>query len=111
MDAERSRPGLGAYVLPGPATDPKAVLDQARTAESFGLDVWIGERFDSKDLPALASAVGQVTRSARIGAALTVRSSGTRRSTSARKARVTTVGHWSRDQTGSHSFGTQRPEG
>ena len=72
MDAERSQPRLGAYVLPGPATDPKAVLDQARTAESFGLDVWIGERFDSKDLPALASAVGQVTRSARIGAALTV---------------------------------------
>ena len=72
MDAERSQPRLGAYVLPGPATDPKAVLDQARTAESFGLDVWIGERFDSKDLPALASAVGQVTRSARTGAALTV---------------------------------------
>jgi probable F420-dependent oxidoreductase len=33
--------------------------------------VWIGERYDSKDLPALASAIGQVTGRIRIGAAIT----------------------------------------
>jgi probable F420-dependent oxidoreductase len=33
--------------------------------------VWIGERYDSKDLPTLASAIGQLTTRVRIGAAIT----------------------------------------
>ncbi|WP_395108069.1 TIGR03857 family LLM class F420-dependent oxidoreductase [Actinomadura sp. SCN-SB] len=71
-----SRPGaltrLGCYVLPGAAHNPREGLDQARAAEALGLGaVWIGERYDSKDLPALASAIGQVTERVRIGAAIT----------------------------------------
>jgi probable F420-dependent oxidoreductase len=63
---------LGCYVLPGAAADPREGLDQARAAEELGLGaVWIGERYDSKDLPALASAIGQVTGRVRIGAAIT----------------------------------------
>ena len=34
--------------------------------------MWIGERFDTKDLPSLAGAIGQVTERVRIGAAVTV---------------------------------------
>lgn len=63
---------LGAYVLPGAAHDPRLGLDEARAAEKLGLGaVWIGERYDSKDLPSLASAIGQVTGRVRIGAAIT----------------------------------------
>ena len=43
-----------------------------RTPGSIGLGaVWIGERYDTKDLPSLASAIGQVTRRVGIGAAVT----------------------------------------
>ncbi|HVW44703.1 MAG TPA: TIGR03857 family LLM class F420-dependent oxidoreductase [Amycolatopsis sp.] len=64
--------GLGSYILPGAAHDPRAGLDEAVAAERMGLGaVWIGERYDTKDLPALASAVGQVTGHVRIGAAVT----------------------------------------
>jgi 5,10-methylenetetrahydromethanopterin reductase len=63
---------LGSYVLPGAAPDPRVGLDEARAAEAMGLGaVWIGERYDSKDLPSLASAIGQVTDRVRIGAAIT----------------------------------------
>src|SRR5690606_15454878 len=63
---------LGCYVLPGAAHNPREGLDEARAAEALGLGgVWIGERYDSKDLPTLASAIGQVTRRVRIGAAVT----------------------------------------
>ena len=63
---------LGAYVLPGAASDPRLGLAEARATEEMGLGaVWIGERYDSKDLPALASAIGQVTERVRIGAAIT----------------------------------------
>lgn len=63
---------LGCYVLPGAANDPKRGLDEARAAEELGLGaVWIGERYDSKDLGALAGAIGQVTGRVRIGAAVT----------------------------------------
>jgi probable F420-dependent oxidoreductase len=74
MTAQRRiRPSqLGAYVLPGAAPDPRVGLDEARAAEAMGLGaVWIGERYDSKDLPTLASAIGQVTQRVRIGAAVT----------------------------------------
>src|SRR5690606_125340 len=63
---------LGCYVLPGAAHNPREGLDEARAAEALGLGgVWIGERYDSQDLPTLASAIGQVTRRVRIGAAVT----------------------------------------
>ncbi|HVV08137.1 TIGR03857 family LLM class F420-dependent oxidoreductase [Amycolatopsis sp.] len=63
---------LGCYVLPGAAQDPRRGLGEARAAEEMGLDaVWIGERYDSKDLAALAGAIGQVTGRVRIGAAVT----------------------------------------
>jgi 5,10-methylenetetrahydromethanopterin reductase len=63
---------LGCYVLPGGVSDPRPGLDQARRAEELGLGtVWIGERYDTKDLPSLASAIGQVTARVRIGAGVT----------------------------------------
>jgi probable F420-dependent oxidoreductase len=68
---EKAR-GLGCYVLPGGVCDPREGLVQARAAERIGLDaVWIGERYDTKDLPSLAGALGQVTSRVRIGAAVT----------------------------------------
>ena len=64
---------LGCYVLPGGVRDPRVALDQARATEALGFGaVWIGERFDTKDLPSLAGAIGQVTERVRIGAAVTV---------------------------------------
>ncbi len=67
-EAER----LGCYVLPGGVSDPRPVTGQARRAEATGLGTaWIGERYDTKDLPALAGALTQATRRIRIGAAVT----------------------------------------
>jgi 5,10-methylenetetrahydromethanopterin reductase len=63
---------LGCYVLPGGVSDPRVGLEQAKAAEQLGLGaVWIGERYDTKDLPSLAGAIGQVTTRVRIGAAIT----------------------------------------
>jgi 5,10-methylenetetrahydromethanopterin reductase len=63
---------LGAYVLPGAAPDPAAGLDQARATERLGLgSVWIGERYDTKDVAALAGAISQVTERVRLGVAVT----------------------------------------
>jgi probable F420-dependent oxidoreductase len=63
---------LGAYVLPGGVADPSRVVEQARAIEASGLGtVWIGERYDTKDLPSLAGALTQTTVSVRIGAAVT----------------------------------------
>jgi probable F420-dependent oxidoreductase len=63
---------LGCYVLPGGVPDPRPGLTQARRAEEIGLGtVWIGERYDTKDLPSLAAAIGGVTERVRIGAAVT----------------------------------------
>ena len=68
----RSRKLLGCYVLPGGVTDPRVGLEQARAAEQLGLGaVWIGERYDTKDLPSLAGAIGQVTERVAVGAAVT----------------------------------------
>lgn len=68
----RTAGGLGCYVLPGGIDDPREGLAQARAAERLGLDaVWIGERYDTKDLPSLAGAIGQITSRVRIGAAVT----------------------------------------
>jgi 5,10-methylenetetrahydromethanopterin reductase len=63
---------LGAYVLPGGIADPNQVVEQARAVQASGLGtVWIGERYDTKDLPSLAGALTQTTTSVRIGAAVT----------------------------------------
>ncbi len=63
---------LGCYILPGGVPDPRVGIDQAREAEAMGLGaVWIGERYDTKDLPSLAGAISQVTTRVRIGAAIT----------------------------------------
>lgn len=62
---------LGCYVLPGGVSDPRPAIDQARVAESHGMGaIWIGERYDTKDLPSLAGALSQVTHRVAIGAAV-----------------------------------------
>nr|WP_281168892.1 TIGR03857 family LLM class F420-dependent oxidoreductase [Streptomyces sulphureus] len=69
---QQAAAGLGCYVLPGGVPDPREGLEQGRAAERLGLDaLWIGERYDTKDLPSLAGALGQVTSRVRIGAAVT----------------------------------------
>jgi 5,10-methylenetetrahydromethanopterin reductase len=63
---------LGCYVLPGGVHDPTPAIGQAQAAERLGLGtVWIGERYDTKDLPSLAGAIGQATSTVCIGAAVT----------------------------------------
>jgi 5,10-methylenetetrahydromethanopterin reductase len=63
---------FGAYVLPGAAPDPAVGLDQARATERLGLGaVWIGERYDTKDVAALAGAISQVPERVQVGAAIT----------------------------------------
>jgi 5,10-methylenetetrahydromethanopterin reductase len=63
---------LGAYVLPGAAHDPASGIDQARATERMGFGTaWIGERYDTKDLGALAGALSQVTRRVQIAAGIT----------------------------------------
>lgn len=63
---------LGCYVLPGGVTDSRPAVTQAVAAENLGLGaVWIGERYDTKDLPSLAGALTQVTERVAIGAAVT----------------------------------------
>jgi probable F420-dependent oxidoreductase len=74
--AERpaSRPSalLGSYVLPGGVSDPRPVFEQARMVEEIGLGTaWIGERYDTKDLPSLAGALSQTTTRIQLGAAVT----------------------------------------
>jgi 5,10-methylenetetrahydromethanopterin reductase len=67
-----AHPRLGAYVLPGRVSDPRPAIGQAKTAEFLGLGtVWIGERFGTKDVGILASAIGQATSTPRIGTAIT----------------------------------------
>jgi 5,10-methylenetetrahydromethanopterin reductase len=68
----RTAARLGCYVLPGGVIDPRPGLEQARRAEALGLGtVWIGERYDTKDLPSLAGAISQVTERVRIAAGIT----------------------------------------
>jgi 5,10-methylenetetrahydromethanopterin reductase len=63
---------LGCYVAPGGVRDSRVAIDEARAAERLGLRaVWIGERYDTKDLPALAGALSQSTTRVAIGAAVT----------------------------------------
>jgi probable F420-dependent oxidoreductase len=63
---------LGAYVLPGAARDPASGIGQARATERMGLGTaWIGERYDTKDLGALAGALSQVTGRVQLAAGIT----------------------------------------
>src|ERR1700749_938635 len=63
---------LGAYVLPGAAHDPASGIGQAQATERMGFGTaWIGERYDTKDLGALAGALSQVTRRVQIAAGIT----------------------------------------
>ena len=63
---------LGCYVLPGGVPDPRPGLAQATLAEDLGFGTaWVSERYDTKDLPALAGAIGQVTSCIRIAAGIT----------------------------------------
>jgi 5,10-methylenetetrahydromethanopterin reductase len=58
---------LGAYVLPGGPTDPTPIIEQARAGESLGMShLFIGERYSTKDLGALAGALTQVTERAHL---------------------------------------------
>jgi 5,10-methylenetetrahydromethanopterin reductase len=71
-DVIRSPSVLGCYLLPGGVSDPRPVVEQAQGAEAAGLGTgWIGERYDTKDLPSLAGALTQTTSVLRIGAAVT----------------------------------------
>ncbi len=70
--AALSANALGCYVVPGGVSDPSVALTEAKVAERIGLGtVWIGERYDTKDLPSLAGALSVVTERVRIGAAIT----------------------------------------
>src|ERR1700727_3651768 len=63
---------LGAYMLPGAADDPVSGIEQARATERMGLGTaWIGERYDTKDLGALAGALSQVTGRVQIASGIT----------------------------------------
>ena len=63
---------LGCYLMPGRSARPTDALDEAVAAERMGLDaVWIAEKYDVKDLPSLAGAIGALTRAVDIGAAVT----------------------------------------
>src|ERR1700728_1450529 len=63
---------LGAYVLPGAAPDPALGIEQARATERMGLGTaWIVERYDTKDLGALAGALSQVTGRVQLAAGVT----------------------------------------
>lgn len=72
VSAHRPPRLLGCYVLPGGVSDPRPIVEQAGCAEAAGLGTaWIGERYDTKDLPSLAGALTQTTTAVRIGAAIT----------------------------------------
>ena len=72
VSAPRGLDRLGCYVLPGGVPDPRPGLQQAQVAEHLGFGTaWISERYDTKDLPALASAIGQVTSRIGIAAGIT----------------------------------------
>ncbi len=72
VSAARGLDHLGCYVLPGGVPDPRPALQQAKIAEDLGFGTaWISERYDTKDLPSLAGAVGQVTERIRIAAGIT----------------------------------------
>ena len=65
-------PELGIYLLPGHSDRPADVLDEVRAAEALGLgSAWISERFDVKEVGALAGAAAAVTRDIWLGTGVT----------------------------------------
>jgi 5,10-methylenetetrahydromethanopterin reductase len=63
---------LGCYIMPGGGAHPRDGLRQAQIAEDIGLGtVWLGERFDTKDFPAIIGAASQVTSRISLGLAVT----------------------------------------
>ncbi|HEY6130451.1 MAG TPA: TIGR03857 family LLM class F420-dependent oxidoreductase [Halioglobus sp.] len=65
-------PELGFYSLPGHTRTPADLLDEVRTAEALGIgSAWISERFDVKEVAALAGAAGAVTNRLFIGTGAT----------------------------------------
>lgn len=65
-------PELGFYTLPGHTDSPADMLDEVRQAEALGLgSAWISERFDVKEVAALAGAAGAVTKDLFIGTGAT----------------------------------------
>jgi 5,10-methylenetetrahydromethanopterin reductase len=65
-------PELGIYMLPGHSDRPADLLDEVRAAEALGLgSAWISERFDVKEIGALAGAAAAVTERIWIGTGVT----------------------------------------
>ena len=65
-------PELGIYLLPGHSDRPADLLDEVRAAEALGLgSAWISERFDVKEVGALAGAAAAVTKEIWIGSGVT----------------------------------------
>jgi probable F420-dependent oxidoreductase len=63
---------LGAYVLPGGPVNINPVIQQAQALEAAGCGtIYVGERYATKDLGAVAGALTQITRRPRIVAAVT----------------------------------------
>ncbi|WP_372758839.1 TIGR03857 family LLM class F420-dependent oxidoreductase [Litorivivens sp.] len=65
-------PELGFYALPGHTRTPADLLDEVRAAEALGVgSAWLSERFDVKEVAALAGAAGAVTDKLVIGTGAT----------------------------------------
>lgn len=65
-------PELGFYTLPGHTRTPRDMFKELREAEALGMgSAWISERFDVKELGALAGAASAVTKKIFIGAGAT----------------------------------------
>jgi len=65
-------PELGIYLPPGHTDRPADLLDEVCAAEALGLgSAWISERFDVKEVGALAGAAAAVTREIWIGTGVT----------------------------------------
>jgi 5,10-methylenetetrahydromethanopterin reductase len=63
---------LATYVLPGASRNPLAGLDQAAAAERLGLgSVWVGERYESKEVGAVCGALAVRTDKIKIVAGVT----------------------------------------
>jgi 5,10-methylenetetrahydromethanopterin reductase len=63
---------LGAYVLPGRVDDPRPGIAQARAGERAGLgSIWLSDRWDTKELGAMARALSQAIVRPRIVAGAT----------------------------------------
>ena len=65
-------PELGFYTLPGHTRTPRDMFEELRDAEALGMgSAWISERFDVKEVGALAGAASAMTKEIFIGAGAT----------------------------------------